>query len=164
LSRRLRILFVCTGNTCRSPLAEVIMKNRIRETGLEGVATTSAGTAADRGIAASPNARAVAKEMGLSLTRHRSKPLTDTRVARADLVLTMTGSQRTLVMEMWPAARERVFVLPEYSGSGRGYIDDPIGQPLETYRKLARVLQDEVKKVLLRVRRETSADPGEVKA
>jgi protein-tyrosine phosphatase len=153
LKKRFSILFVCTGNTCRSPLAEIMMRNELRRAGIKHVSVSSAGTAAADGGRASQNAKVTAEQMALSLARFRSKPLTARRVKGADLILTMGRAQQGEITGRWPEAAEKTHVISEFSGSGRGDIDDPMGKSGQAYRHCADVLADEIKRVLQRLRR-----------
>jgi protein-tyrosine phosphatase len=140
------IVFVCTGNTCRSPMAEAIMRRLVSERlgctieQLEerGVIIASAGISASPGGGAAPEAIEVMQKRGLDLTRHESQPLSDKLVRHADLVLTLTGAHRQAVIRRWPEATSRTVVL-RMDGTD---IDDPIGCPLDVYVNCAQEIED----------------------
>ena len=128
------VLLVCTGNICRSPLAEEMLKRTLQERGIEGVTVTSAGTGAWDGAPASEGAYLVGLERGLDLSGHRARLLTRELVDGADLILTMARHHRARVDEL--GGEGRVFVLGEYAGrDGDGAeVSDPFGGDLDVYR------------------------------
>ncbi len=153
MKKKFLILFVCAGNTCRSPLAEIIMKEEIKRHRLSGIRVSSAGVSAIEGARASENARKTARNLGLSLARFRSKPLTRRRLALADLVLTMEDSHKKRITEEYPSYSEKVYLLSEYSGSGRGGIEDPAGRSEDGYMECAMILKDEIRRVIGKLKR-----------
>lgn len=135
------VLLVCTGNTCRSPMAEVMMRQLIAEKlgctadELEqrGVIVASAGIAATSGYGPAPEAVEVLKSKGLDLSSHASQALTDKLMRHADVILTMTGSHRQAILRRWPEASSRTHTLCA-AGSD---VHDPIGGSLAVYQQCA---------------------------
>ncbi len=129
-----RILLVCTGNICRSPLAAALLERALAERGIEGIAVSSAGTGAWDGAPASEGAYLVGLERGLDLSGHRAQLLTRELVDAADLVLTMARHHRARVDEL--GGEGHVFVLGEYAGrdGDDAEVSDPFGGELEVYR------------------------------
>lgn len=130
------ILFVCTGNTCRSPMAEAIARAAVANA-KNGIPTRvmSAGVTAGNGHAMTGEARDALSGMGIDALPHRSRRLTPALLAEAEVVYAMTPDHRDAVLELGPRARVQVL-----DPSGRG-ISDPIGRPLEEYRSTAGALQ-----------------------
>ncbi len=128
------VLLVCTGNICRSPLAEAILQRELRARGVTNVDPVSAGTGAWDGAPASEGAYLVALEHGLDLSGHRARLLTRDLVQQAELILTMARHHRARVHEL--GGEGRTHVLGEYSGrSGpEAEVSDPFGGDLDLYR------------------------------
>jgi protein-tyrosine phosphatase len=146
----LMIVIVCTGNTCRSPMAEAMCRKMIADRlGCEpaelddhGVMVMSAGLSAMMGARPSPEGVTVLEKMGLSLSDHESQPLTAQLVRHADMIWTMTRSHRLAIASQWPEALGRTFVLSEDQTD----IADPIGGPLEFYERCAQQIKAELEK------------------
>jgi protein-tyrosine phosphatase len=138
------VVLVCTGNTCRSPMAEVMLKKRVADRlGCKtdqlddrGIIVMSAGISAPPGARSAPEAVQAMQERGLDLTHHESQPLSERIVRFADLVLTMTRGHRDAILQAWPDAEPRVHVISR----GRGDVADPIGGPLDLYRRCSEQL------------------------
>lgn len=139
------VLLVCTGNTCRSPMAEVLLKRQLADRlsvpldGLEdrGVMVMSAGIAAMAGSRSTPEAVQAMADRGLNLSPHESQPLTDRLVRFADLILTMTRGHQQAIRAQWPEATDRVHLLSRDHAD----ISDPIGGPPELYVQCANQIE-----------------------
>jgi len=138
------VVLVCTGNTCRSPMAEAMLKKRfadrlrckVQELDDRGIVIMSAGISAAPGSRSAPEAIQAMQEQGLDLTHHESQPLSERIVRFADLILTMTRGHRDTILEHFPDAEPRVHLISR----GRGDVADPIGGPLDLYRRCAEQL------------------------
>ena len=109
-----RILIVCTGNICRSPLAEQLLRENLRSAGIDAV-VTSAGTHAMTGSAMTPEAAALSTQYGASNTEHVARQLTEKLIADADLVLTATRDHRRDVVTLLPKATRYTFTLNQFA-------------------------------------------------
>lgn len=146
------ILFVCTGNTCRSSMAEGMFKKMLKEAAQkkEGVRVISAGTATMKGLKASENAIRVMEEKGIDLTYHAATPITKDLIEEADLILTMTKNHKQQVLQMVPTAKEKVYTLKEYAGD-TGDILDPFGQSVCVYRDCAKEIEEGLKVLVQKI-------------
>jgi protein-tyrosine-phosphatase len=135
------ILFACTANICRSPMAAAIMRRRIAELSLEDqVEVSSAGVWAEEGYGASANAVTTLAARGLDLTDHRSRLLTPALLSRADLVLVMEEAHRRSLFYLAPQHLSKVYLLTEMSGR-HADVADPFGGPPEGYARTADALE-----------------------
>ncbi len=150
-----RVLLVCTGNTCRSPMAAVLLRHLWAQAdpGWD-LEVASAGTGAFPGMPATDHAMTAMRERGIDLSGHRSQVLPD--VSGFDLVLTMTRGHRDAILARQPAMSGRVFTLAEYAGAGQD-VPDPFGGPLYAYQQTAKTLESMLQAVINRIRTEGRA-------
>jgi len=139
------VLLACTGNTCRSPMAQLMLQKSIadrlncspKDLPSRGVLVLSAGVAAAAGYPASAEAIRVMARRSLDLSQHESRPLTGVLVRFADLILTMTQSHRAAIVSKWPEAAAKTFLI----GHDQADIVDPIGGAEEVYETCAQHLE-----------------------
>ena len=129
-----RILFVCSGNTCRSPMAEALLKARLPQ-----IEVSSAGLATTGGLPASIGAIDAMDAIGLNLDYHRSRQLSSYLLADADLVLCMGDAHKQTILRALPEYSPKVFTLGEYVEEPQD-IADPFGGSAEEYAACAKAL------------------------
>lgn len=149
-----RVLLVCTGNTCRSPMAAALLSQRWKQAAPEReLEVLSAGTGSVPGEPASAHAVTAMSGRGLDLTGHRSQAAAGTLLESADLILTMTTRHKDYILGNWPALAGRVYTLGEYAGTPQD-VADPFGGTLADYEATASELEHTLQAVVERVRRE----------
>lgn len=148
----MHLLFVCTGNTCRSPLAEGIARQLIATEGVVGVTVGSAGVHAEDGSPASDGSLLVAMEHGLDLADHRSRALTPALVESANVVLALGPSHLPGIAEL--GGESVAYLLTDFATHGResAGVSDPFGRSLDVYRETYVELRALVEQVIDRVR------------
>jgi protein-tyrosine-phosphatase len=146
-----KVVFVCSGNTCRSPLAEGLARKMAAERGLSHISFSSAGTGALEGGGASEAAILVGLERGIDLSTHRTRALTQTTLAEADLVLVM--GPHHLESVRLQGAENKTHLLDHFASSGQsaGAVPDPFGGTLDAYRETAAELEYQIGRVLDRL-------------
>ena len=157
--KRRTIVFVCTGNTCRSPMAQGILQAYLDEAGISHIDVKTAGVMTIPGLIPSPDAVQVMNAQGIDISKHRSAPLTPEMLRKADLILGMTPFHVQFALRMDDEARgagaagiparEKTFLLKEYTKSDlKNYqITDPMGATLEVYKRVYREIKLAVEKL-----------------
>jgi len=136
--KKYNIMFVCTGNTCRSPMAEGALKKLFEKEKPGPYKVFSCGTAGASGYPATSYAREAAKMWDIDLTGHASQQLTEALIEKSDLILAMSPEHLETVLEISPEAAEKTFLFknfPENDPVGEA-VEDPIGQDLSKYNEI----------------------------
>ncbi len=133
----LRILVVCTGNLCRSPFAEHLLRRRLHELGLDDIEVASAGVSAVVGSPPPANVLQAAREWNLTLESHRARQVTADMVEAADLLLTMDSFQKFSLLTAFPEAAEKIHPLSQFDEEpGDDDVEDPMGMDLPGTREV----------------------------
>lgn len=129
------VLFVCTANQCRSPLAQGLFQLELNGQ-LTGWRIDSAGTWAVEGLPPSPKTLQILQEKGIELSSQRSKPVDRNLLQSFALILTMEGGQKEALQVEFPEQREKIYLLSEMIGAEYD-IQDPVGGDWEAYQRTA---------------------------
>jgi protein-tyrosine-phosphatase len=143
-------MFVCTGNTCRSPMAEYLFRALAGE-GFEGK-IHSAGLFPAEGMAASPGAIQALAAKGIFLSGHRARMVSAALLAEADVVLAMTRGHKTELTRFFPEYTVKFFTLGEFIGRPEVEIKDPFGMPAAVYQQVAGELEELMRQIIEGVR------------
>ncbi|MCX7615074.1 MAG: low molecular weight protein arginine phosphatase [Clostridiales bacterium] len=135
-----KVVFVCTGNTCRSPIAEGFFNKLAKEKEMKWQAE-SCGVSACENQPASKNAILVMNEYGVDLTGHRSRQADEKILEQADFIICVSKRHLELIASVYPAFKDKLKVLGED-------IPDPYGGNLEIYRKTAEVIQKSIEQLI----------------
>ncbi len=146
------ILFLCTGNSCRSVMAEGLMRKRLYELGKSGIEVSSAGIMATKGMPPTQETVKVMKEDGVDVSEFRAKPVTEDVVNGSDLILAMEPIHKEAVLKKAPLAASKTFLLKEYGNPSKilpkGFsVHDPIGKPLDYYQSCRDEIRLEIDRI-----------------
>jgi protein-tyrosine-phosphatase len=153
----MKVLFVCDGNICRSPMAAEYLRHRTAHSGLSHVIVDSAGVLGIEGVPAAAFSIGVARDAGLDLSNHRSRGVTITDMRTADLVVAMTLTQLETLERRYPAAGRRRVLLRAFEHGprprgGAPELEDPVAGPIEGYRDAFGIIKTCVDHLVLYLR------------
>ena len=144
------ILFVCTGNTCRSVMAEGLMKEMVK--GRDDIRVLSAGILAIPGFGPSKNTIEACNKEGVDISKHITHNLIEELIKESDIILVMEKIHKDYILDKWADCKDKVFLLSEYGkvslpGEDND-IRDPIGQPIEVYQSCLNQIKESLGMVL----------------
>jgi protein-tyrosine-phosphatase len=143
------IVFVCTGNVCRSAMAEGMLRERLSHEGKKDITVSSMGIHGLDKEPASQIAQLVCKEHGVDISSHKSRSLVGSELVDADLILTMDLVQRDFVRLFFPQVADCTFLFGSWPDEGgkKQCVPDPIGKPISAYRKVHAMIEKRLDEV-----------------
>ena len=144
-----KIMFVCTGNICRSAMAEKMLAKRVKEENLD-IEVYSCGVSAQSGDWPTFFSIEACKDYGVDLAKHRATNIIYSDIEEMDLVLCATESHKDIVLDWYPDLEGKVFTMKEYVNDTENGIDikDPWGYDSEVYRKCASEIESIIEKIV----------------
>ena len=145
----MKIVFVCTGNTCRSAMAHKLLEKRAKEMNKD-IEVYSCGITASDGNPATNTAIEAMKEYNIDLTSHRTTNIGRINMDDMDVILCATAAHRRYVVDIYPDLRDRAYTIKEYAGYDPNDLDinDPWGWGIETYRKCVAQIEESIEKII----------------
>lgn len=144
-----KIMFICTGNICRSAMAEGLMKKLVNDNN-KNVVVYSCGIYAEDGDMATYNAIEAIKDYGVDLREHRATNIQNSQIEDMDIILCATVSHKNTVIRIYPELKDKVYTMKEYAGFDTNDLDipDPWGYDIETYRFCASTINKVLNKII----------------
>ena len=142
----MKIMFICTGNICRSAMAEAMLKKMLKDRNIENIEVCSSGIYADTGDIPTQTAIDVMQEKyGIDLSSHRATNIKESQIEKMNLILCATLSHKMAVVQFYPELKDKVFTMKEYAGltlEGMNFdISDPWGYDKKVYENCAKEIQ-----------------------
>jgi protein-tyrosine-phosphatase len=149
-NKKKTLLFVCTGNSCRSQMAEGYMKHLLQKKGKGHIEVLSAGTHAYEGASPSENASSLMKKFGVDISENKSKPVTEELIGQSDLILAMSGMHVKELNELYPESRNKTYLLREFEEKANPHdldVFDPVGLPGYAYENCFDLMKKPLEKL-----------------
>ena len=143
----MKVMFVCTGNICRSAMAHWLLVKKLKDRNIKDVEVYSSGIYADNGDGSTWEAISVMEDYGVDLKPHRATNIRNSNIEEMDVILGMTIGHKQQMLQMYPNLKDKIFTLKEYVGYNKAGHDeiniiDPWGYNVETYRNCAEEIDE----------------------
>lgn len=148
----MKIMFICTGNICRSAMAEGIMRKKAEENGLN-INVYSCGVYAENGDGATYNAIEAAQEYGVDIKNHKATNVKDSKINEMDIILCATQGHKNLVLQLYPNLSNKVYTMKEFVGDSNYDIADPWRYNIDIYQKCANEIVQVVDKIIEKLKK-----------
>lgn len=147
------VLFVCTGNSCRSVMAEGLLEKRLKELGKDNITVRSAGVMALGGVAPTDETIKVMSDEGIDVSGHRTKGVTHDLIKNSDVILVMEKLHKDIISKDVPEAASKIYLLKEFGNpvKAKGHdklgIRDPMGMPIDVYMDCLGEIKEEIERI-----------------
>lgn len=151
----MKIMFICTGNICRSAMAKALMEKKVKDYQLINIEIYSSGIFAETGDKASYSAIEIMQEYGIDLTKHEATNIKQSNIQEMDLILCATASHKYSVLQMYPQLKEKVYTIKEYAKDNKQEdldIKDPWGYDIEIYRYCAAEIDKYIEEIIKKIK------------
>ena len=150
----IRVVFICTGNICRSPTAEALLREKWKQSGYDGLIVSSMGIHGLDKQEASENAKNVCKENDIDLSEHRSRRLDIPELESADIIFSMEKVQKEFLKLFFPKFDDKSFLLGAWPAkeTRKSDIKDPMGSTLKTYKQVYKIINEHIDRIIPEIR------------